>query len=374
LKQLLQKLKNNWIRVWLIVIAIACFSFAGIAAYTEVSSVKRVVSTAATVGDPFSSNCMKRQIVSYRMAGSVFSVSVCNFDQNYPEKYCSEEITYIFTAKLQVKLNNQYIDMSTIQSELDALPANNRTPEEEAKYTLYSGLVAKAVNYSVRKTSDDKGEGLETNANVFSSSNNYTVTYGTDGTYEKLKGTKAVPSVSDIFDVTINSVDLDENGDPQFFVYVQAEGKSGVVETLSGRLYQTGDQSKAAAQWDGDITDSAYITRSYDFYNYVITGSGAGTLDIYWDSTMININKYFLIENNLANSISTVAANDPKFGDPPAEECDSRVGWNKASLAVDSKDINRYELQLYKTDSFTGDPSSYIKCDFNKTESQSEGQ
>ena len=103
MKNILGYFKKNWIRVWLIVILIAGTAFGAYAAYTEVSSVKRVVSTTTSPGAPFSSNCLKIELASYRLPSDEFSVTICNFDQNFPSDYCTSPINYTLEAELLVK-------------------------------------------------------------------------------------------------------------------------------------------------------------------------------------------------------------------------------------------------------------------------------
>jgi hypothetical protein len=107
-------------------------------------------------------------------------------------------------------------------------------------------------------------------------------------------------------------------------------------------------------------------TKDYDFYNYVITGSGSGKLDIMWNPDYFDVSDFFfntaLSGVRFYNNITEpVTIND---------STSDYNGWKKVTIEVNSTDISdgqggtiagrsRYELQLYKVKSNT----PYIKID-----------
>ena len=103
-KKILKFIKKNWISVWLVtVIAISAGIAITYAAYTEVSVVKRVVSTKESEGELFSSNCMRQDLSSRMLSTSQYTVTVCNYDQDKLLTFSPAQITYDFYAELQVK-------------------------------------------------------------------------------------------------------------------------------------------------------------------------------------------------------------------------------------------------------------------------------
>lgn len=335
MEKFLKKFKKNWVRVWLIIVTFLCCMAVVFAAYTEVSSVKRVVSTTSSPGDPFSSNCMHTTISSRRLTATEFPVSVCNFDQDFPKDYCTTEIIYNMTAELKVKIDSNYYAIA----ELENLKNNDKITDE-----TYRAYLQKALKYGIRKLEDDKNGALSEEWQMFSPENEYKVLYQSD----RLRPNR---SSTDIYSVKIDDEDL-RTDDTLFFVFVEAKPSSGVLSTLSARLYGTLTK-EVAASWSGSILEQNCDTIDYDFYNYVITGSGIGTLDIYWDPTKVSVNKYFLEQNNLN-----------------AEDADSiHEGWKKITINVDSTKKNRYEFQLFKAekDSSFLIPSAYITCIFTKS-------
>ena len=348
MNRLIRKIKKNWTRVWLVVIILSIMIFIGHAAYTEVSSVKRVVSTTSSPGDPFSSNCMRTSITSRRLTAAEFPVSVCNFDQNYPKNYSPVEITYVLTAELKVKVNNQYRTFAEMAEMVSAGTLSS---------ALYQSYVTKAESYSIAKTTDDQdGNVSDPDYYLLNSTNGYRKVFPED----TLKENK---SSSDFYTVRIPEADLGAE-DSLFFVFVTAQPSGGALSTLSARLYGAKDKEEQEASWTGSIIDNSYTTIDYDFYNYVITGSGVGSIDILWDPANIKVNKYFLEEQGLTPE--TVASGDALYGNSGSK--DHCAGWSKVTLSVDSTQKSRYELQLYKTNEGSmSNPDTYIACYFTQS-------
>ena len=335
MRKLLRHLQKNWIRVWLAVIVFLCVTFVVFAAYTEVSSVKRVVLTTASPGEPFSSNCMHKTISSRRLTASEFPVSVCNFDQDFPKDYSTAKITYSMTAELKVKINNQYWNIS----ELENLKNNGTITQED-----YDKYLDKVPEYGIRKFEDDKNGTLSTDTwNNFTSANGYKVTFDSD----ELRPNR---SSTDIYLVKIDKDDL-KSDETLFYVFVTATPSGGVLSELSVRLYGTAKKMEEAS-WSGSILEQNCDTTDYDFYNYVITGGGVGNLDILWNPAYVKVNKFFLEENNL-NTEDTIINDET---------------WKKTTITVDSTKKSRYEFQLFKAEEnkYLPSPSDHIKCKFTK--------
>ena len=340
MKKLLRSLRKNWIRVWLIC-AIGILSIlAAYAAYTEVSSVKRVASTVSAMNVLFSSNSMDNPMRLKRMDSSAttsgdtvsWDVTVCNFDQNKPREPEERDITYTLNACLEVWANGEYI------------------PVDSAYVSAHPELAQKLARYTIGMVADD--------ANVEFTPESPTQLAGT--TYSISGGLKGGVSSTDQFRVTIDKSDTQEEN-MTYVVHVTAMSNTGIE--LNGRLY--GQQLvQDIATWNGKITDTNL--GEHDFFNYLISGSGRGTVDLFWNPDKIEINQYFLdinagiIKNSETNhGVITLPAGD---ADHP--------GWKKITLNVKSDECSRYELQLFKVP----DPensasynvsSTFIDCKFN---------
>lgn len=342
MKRILRVMKKHWIVIWLAVALLAFGVFVTYAAYTEVSSVKRVVSTQASPGEMFSSNCMRPDISIRKLSSSVYTVTVCNYDQDKPTMYNPSTITYTLHAELQVKRGDTYYTMPQLESALND-PG------------LYGSYVDKAANYSIYKSYDDADPNtpLESSKYGFTSENGYTVSFASD-TLASLR------SSVDRYTVEINNADTD------VYVHVWAvPSEPTSLRKIETRLYGAA-ASEDTATWTGTMLETDCATVDYDFYNYVITGSGAGTVDILWDPYKFEINPFFFADQQLTPT--EIEASDEKYGT-------DYNGWNKVTLRVNSTVKNRYEMQLYKTpqDSpsgvfYTGENAAtkFIVCFFEK--------
>ncbi|WP_295072488.1 hypothetical protein [Ruminococcus sp.] len=368
MNKILKTLRKHWTRVWLIAILLLSGGvYVTYAIYTEVSSVKRVVSTQASPVEMFSSNCMRPDISSRRLSSVEYSITVCNFDQDKPTIYNPATISYTLHAELQVKQGDNYINMATYLGTLD-----QSNTEQKSKYDNY---LAKAALYSIYKTEDDTtGEVAKSESN-FTLGNGFTVTLTSDTL-------AAQHSSVDKYKVEIDSASTTDPN-PDIFVHVWAvPTPPTTLRTIETRLYGASTTTDTAT-WTGTFIETDCAIVDYDFYNYVITGSGAGTVDIIWDSNKFSINDFFfntaLSGNSFYNDNNTpseILDSDAKYG---SRKYDGKyVGWSKITLSVGTganSQKNRYELQLYKTatDSLTGvsytgenAATNYIACFFSK--------
>jgi len=213
----------------------------------------------------------------------------------------------------------------------------------DAKYQEYVNKIAN--NYSILKLEDDNSAVSSEDAeeHLFTSPD-YKVSFP-DQTL--------APNVSstDIFRVTVAATDLGKT-DPDFYVHVWAVRAGSPSYTIQSRIYGA-QGSKDASSWLGTMRETNCATVDYDFYNYVITGSGKGEVDILWNDAYFEINDFFFsslsgntFKNNSTSPVEIVAG-DTKYGS--SFENGKYVGWKKITLTVDSlTKKSRYELQLYK--------------------------
>ncbi len=268
MSKILDTIKKYWTRVWLIgVLLLSCGVYIAHAAYTGLYSVKRVVSTQNSVGELFSSNCMRTDEASKRrLTSAEYTVTVCNFDQNKPTTYNPSVINYTLHAKLQIKVGSDYKDLADLKSDAD-----------------YSEYVKKAEKYTICKTDDDEnGAADPVNERAFTEENSFSVEFDQDAL-------EANKSSIDKYRVKIDEEDLNDT-DSKFFVYVWAEPDQN-FQTIGAKLY--GAKIDDTASWTGEFLENDCDTVDYDFYNYVVSGSGKGYVDILWDPTKFEINKFF---------------------------------------------------------------------------------
>ena len=342
MKSIKQILKKNGILIWLLTVLLATTAFISYGAYTGLKSVKRVVTTQASPGDLFSSNCMKVALANKRINTTEYTVTVCNYEQKNPMETNPVDISYELTAELKVFYNNEYYTMAGLKTLLG---------EQSEVYQAYLNKVS-ARSYKILKNEDDATGELNGEGIVLAAANDYRTVFSS----ESLKGGT---SSTDKYKVVFDNAEL-EDAIPEFYIYLKAAPSSNLAN-IEGLIYAAKNASEVAS-WQGAFVEGDCATVDYDFYNYIISGSGIGTVDILWDPEWLEINPFFfqaMAENNVS-AIETVNDAGSAYN-----------GWKKASLTVDSTVKNRYELQLYKTKKdtiYTGEssPMNYIACMFSR--------
>lgn len=364
MNKILKTLRKHWTRVWLIAVLLMSGGiYVTYAVYTEVSSVKRVVSTQAAPVEMFSSNCMRPDISSRRLSSAEYSVTVCNFDQDKPTIYNPATISYTLRAELQIKQGDDYTNLATYLNTLDRSNAE--------QFAIYNDYITKAAKYFIYKTEDDATGTVTESENSFAADNNFSVTLTADSLAAQHSSVDKYKVKIDPDSINVTNTDI--------YVRVWAvPTEPANLSTIETRLYGAA-LSESAATWSGSFNEQNCDTVDYDFYNYIITGSGAGTVDILWDPEKFEINQFFFNTSlsgvNFVGSSSptTITDSDTKYGN--GKDNGKYVGWSKVTIRVDSMSKNRYELQLYKTQSsslsgvtYTGEnaATNYIACYFNQ--------
>lgn len=351
MKDVLRKLKKHWITVWLVAVSVILGTFVAYAIYTEVSTVKRVVTTESSPKELFSSNCMYASLYERRIPATEFNVTVNNFDLDSPEIPNQSEIQYTLTAKLEVKHNGTIKTFGELATDLGD------------DSTEYLAIVKRAedAGYYIGKSQNNNSEEIipAPSMTKLESSNNFQVVFGDSPDYETLP-----PGVisTDKFKVEIPRDDFTKT-EPEFYVYVQAvPTDTGLTQLIRTRLYGSLNVVATAA-WSGTLADKNTATTDYDFYNYVISGSGSGKLDIMWDDKWFEIDDFFFNSSYSGVTFDGGRAQIDTVSEEP------HAGWKKVTILVDSaQGKSQYELKLYKkkaNTSYTGDnnAANYIDCE-----------
>lgn len=357
MKDVLKKLKKHWITIWLVVVSVTLGTFVTYAIYTEVSSVKRVVTTKSAPKELFSSNCMFADLYERRIPASEFNVNVNNFDLNSPGIPNQSEIQYTLKARLEVKHNGTIKTFDQLQTDL------------AGDTDAYNAIVAKAEQrgYYIGKSQENNSHGIVSNPAMakFQSSNGFQVVWGESPDYETLPG----GSIStDRFKVIIPQDDFNDP-DPEFYVYVQAEPTdSGLTNLIRTRLYGSLN-TVATAAWSGTLAEKNTSSTDYDFYNYIISGSGSGKLDIMWEDDWFEIDDFFLNSSLSGVEFDTSCLDGDGNVRIDTVSGGKYNGWKKVTIVVDSTEgKSQYELKLYKkraNTSYTGndDAAKHIYCE-----------
>lgn len=337
MKKRVKKFHITWITVWLAVVAVVFSAFVGYAAYTGITSLKRVVSTRAGAGILFSSNYMMQgstgQVsIEYHSESEfdggvnpAYNMTVCNFSQSDRATwYTANDLKYSITAKLL--LNEKYTAADGVS---ETLIGQYKTPTAQDIDGLHFGI----------KFSED-------DSYTFFSGSQTSVTLPSSGTYS-LDKTKAS---TDIFSLLFDRSELQQDA-PRFWIQVTATPSSSAAADIESLLGYVGTckSATAGASWTGYIDDENYDTIDYDSYNYTITGNGKGVFYFAWDDSKIKPNEFALL--NYSSDIDGDPVNVSSWADYTHYGTTSPTSgtWKYIKLNVDSDSRPRYEIQLYKT-------------------------
>lgn len=242
----IKKLKRSWLAIWIAFAAAALSTIGVLAAYTSVSSVKRVVSTQKGAGMLFSSNYLTidendlpRMITFSSMENlPCVTVNVCNYPQTMI-KHNDKDITYTMTVEL-VDSNGNVVTSADYSVEYNG---EKKTFESNSK-----------IEFSPLKLTAD-----DFNKHEFVL------------TFDKSQLTK-----SDIYmKVTATPTD-------------QADLKS-----LSAKLGVIYINDNTSATWTGTFIDNATSPKDLDGFNYRLSGSGEGTVTLTWNTNYVDISPWF---------------------------------------------------------------------------------
>ena len=362
-ENVIKQLKKHWISAWLVCSLAALGAFVVYASYTGVHSIKRVVSTRPSANVMFSSNSLRTTATSQRLSSTVYTITVCNFAQDNIFDVNPDTITYTINAYLAIKVGeNNYVNLAEYNG------------EDKAEYIAKLKMNTENQRvYSIQMISDDQNVDNLGGAIDLVTANNYSATIYANCT---LLGGK---SSIDQFRIVLDDDEL-EDTEPDFYIYVEAvpSAPASLTTTVLYNRLCAAKSTADAASWGGSLVEEENCeSTDYDFYNYILTGSGTGTVDVMWDPTKFELNDFFfndlsgnefvLYDNNgNVTTDTSTGAKTKTFTDG------NHTNWEMATIKVDSTKINRYQIQLYKVNgelSYTGDEnkaSNFIDCNYTK--------
>jgi hypothetical protein len=351
-KRLCNFIKYNWISIGLGLLILLLLSGGSFAAYTSMSSVKRVISTGNASELLFSSNYMTaydlnntdwstKVIVFNNSENPTISVSVCNYEQGNTTKVNDSDIQYQFIATLLTAAGEtlQSNTKLTITDESGNVTGTVTGEKILSDYSVITnGKESKFSEKGVCQLTQQSLTGGTTSRNVYKI---------------KLAG-----EYLDYVNVQVQAIPVDANGNT-VTAYTPTNSKQ-LARILSSSVYTT--QQNIA--WSGSFTDSNDIdAQKYDGLNYELSGYGEGTVSLIWDTDKIEISPWFLED----------------------------IGVGKKDIVVDKENhtktiqfkvgsditVRSYRIQFYRVEAVTSqenwtDVKSYITCSFEASEAEDE--
>ena len=306
-------LKSYWLIIWCIVALFLLVSFSAYGAYMRTQNAKRVISTMGGAGNRFSSNRLDElesdnAAYKFRMIpvqgivpneGISRTMTICNYPQGLESAYYAFNIYYALEVELTDNVSN--------------IPVF--TNEEQALAQYYITDNAGTIHYF--KKDDDSGkyqlkiENQELKGNK-SSSITYTLHFPNVDTNVYMK-TYADPKIN--------------NDSTQY--------RPDDLRPLGAMISVNSVKESQDTNWIGALIEPRITGKTvsdYDAFNYVISGSGAGTITLKWKTGMLELNPYYKENEGITANIS-----------------DSDDGYVTLKFGVTAEQTkNRYSFQMYK--------------------------
>ncbi|MBQ7153237.1 MAG: hypothetical protein IJR83_04780 [Clostridia bacterium] len=300
-------LAKNWITLWLVAAILLGAIVTVSAVYADVNNkIKRVVTPAAKTGSLFSSNYLvagSGNIRTAHFSGDppyVYDLVIRNHRSGDPGKVFERPFTYTLHAQL-VKKTGVPFDETDDAAALAAMPADG--------ITITCGT-----------------DVITLDGTHLSGSNTQTHT---------LSGTGATGQ--DTWYVSYNNIGLDTD----YCVKFTATPQAGTdLETLEGTVIVGSYPAVHQEGWSCMLAESGNIS-DYDAFNYVITGTGERDLKFSYDAEKFAVNPAFYLLNAEVDA-------------PVAYSGEGHTGWVTVVIHADpdTTQVNRYDLQLFKVDSY----------------------
>ncbi|MBQ7700662.1 MAG: hypothetical protein IJT49_10035 [Clostridia bacterium] len=328
-----KKFRNILIIVTAICVISIVLGFVTVSLFTSSLQAQRTIAAYDTEGDRFSSNLLlkssskdnvRTEYTTNTTMPVTAVVTLCNYQQGMQTLPFPDEFTYTLTARL-VKYNETSVP-----------------PDYVEVNSSYISVLESSSQYSYTVTVNNG-----TSSTTLGSSTNVSGTFS--GSFAKNQQTGKMEGHTDSYTISFST---DFITDPQnLYLELIAEPPSNSpLPVLRGIIKPELRAAGASNLWTGTFRDDKNVApNSYDGYNYLITGTGSGTVTVTWNSTKVVLSE---VSKNTLLSI------------PEARQIGDSI-----TFPVDSDDESRYDLQFYKVDIPTGTMwnvmDSYVTFNFS---------
>ena len=334
-EKIIKFIKKQWLHVWIVVAIIVLSTMGAMAAYISANStMKRVVVSTSSQGKLFSSNVLvedgvntyiPRYFPQLNDLTQTYPVDIYlwNYSLTNPSRWYSDDIDYTITFTLT----------DSEGTALTAADIGSRTVIiADADDNTLATLNGTTLTYT------KSGDSLDYNASL-SAEKHYTMKYS--GNWNLDNDTDICVKVD---------VQLENGGDTT---------KYQDLSPLGGIIGLKKSVSTESTGWQAYISEQADLktVTDCDGYNMVVSGSGAATITIKWDTRYLGCNKNFY--DNFIYSFGTYTDNTKEVTYTAPE-----TGSNIATLVIKAdtassvtSNRNRYDIQFYKTG--TAEPANW---------------
>lgn len=334
-EKIIKFIKKQWLHVWIVVAIIALSTMGAMAAYISANStMKRIVVSTSSQGKLFSSNVLvedgvntyiPRYFPQLNDLTQTYPVDIYlwNYSLTNPSRWYSDDIDYTITFTLT----------DSEGTALTAADIGSRTVIiADADDNTLATLNGTTLTYT------KSGDSLDYNASL-SAEKHYTMKYS--GNWNLDNDTDICVKVD---------VQLENGGDTTKYQDLSPLG--GII----GLKKSVSTESTGWQAYISEQADSKTVT-DCDGYNMVVSGSGAATITIKWDTRYLGCNKNFYNDTIYSFGTYTDSTKEVTYTAP-------ETGSNIATLVIKAdtassvtSNRNRYDIQFYKKG--TGEPADW---------------
>lgn len=306
--------KKNVLTIWIVMAIIALISIPVYAAYMRSQTAKRVISTMSGIGNQFSSNRLEvlesdSSALDFRFltitgnipdGGIERDLKICNYPQGLESSYYPYDIFYA----VEMELTDNFGNPSVFTDEAGAL-------------TQYYVVDSDGNHWNFTKDA-------QTGKYLLSVSDQY------------LRGNRASYN-----SYMLHFPDIDTGVYMKVFVRPTIDNNGsrfqpGELKSIGAMISAVSLAAGTDNNWTGELTEpreSGKTVSDYDAFNYIVTGSGAGTITLKWKADMLEINPFYVENEGITETITG----------PDGD------GYKTLSFTVTaSQTKNRYSFQMYK--------------------------
>ncbi|MBR6046244.1 MAG: hypothetical protein IKP47_11470 [Ruminococcus sp.] len=321
-KKILSFIRTKWLLAMTVAALIGTMTMIGYAEYDfESNYMKRVVVASSDHGMMFSSNILieggsktyqaksDSGSAPYNVKVYLWNYSLKNTSQCYPGK-----IDYSIAFTLTDNRGNPITDTSVLTAP---------DPENPGQY-IYKTIDVK----------DDQGATVHT----FNSSNL---------TQPFTMGSESIPDGSGdarqkLYTLVFNNWDLKNDKDVCVQVVATPAAAHRDLHTLAAVIGLKETVEEEPNVWQAKISEIEDEINDADGYNLVLSGSGKADIEITWDTSKIDLNKYFRSGNTYNLFAGEI---EPAPNGTPVIDAN---GWQTVTIHADASAYrNRYNIQLY---------------------------
>ena len=297
---------KHWITIWLVISILLIAVIGAFAVYADVNNkMKRVIAPSDKKDSLFTSNYLSSgtsniRYVYFNAEDTPFGYDVIirNYSPSDPGNVYDGIITYTLKAELAHKNGTSYLEATGMNGEEISLTCGEDT------ITINSSNLSEEIDQEL----SGSGEGGR---------KIWTISYTN------------IPLGSD-YCIKLTAIPDNDN-----------------LQTISATIIIDNYPQAHREGWSCTLVESGNLS-DYDAFNYTIIGTGAANLIFSYDESKVQINPAFYTLNS---EVDAPTANTQKGGN-----------WKKVVIHADpdSTQINRYDIQLYKVNSFQPSSSVYI--------------